>query len=423
VNQLVSSPATRRLALATAAFVVCAGLVAVVARDDTLRPGEVRLTVESGRAEIERAGGGLETVTRTAMLRTDDEVRVIEGTAHLELAGGARLEGRDARRAAGGVGGTELRIGPRIALLRGEMLAMAANGVSVDVAGTAVDLLPSPAGEAAARLARGYAVRVGVFRGEAVLDSAGQTRSIRALRRMDVPVLGRPPRLPRPLGVDPADPWDVRFLGAAITLGEQLDAKAAAFTSGLRDGRGRDADFYRTLLPDLAADGELQALLDQQRGRDQGELVVGAAISTLGQRASFRDRWRSVFEFRDAGADWGIVALDQGVTRDPLPATVPPASPGGDTGDGTGDGPGDGSDSGPDGDGGPPNGDGTPSPPTTSPPGSTPPVTAPPTTPPPTTPPPPGLIPETGVPEIDGLVDPVDELLCGIVGGTGCRPP
>jgi hypothetical protein len=49
-----------------------------------------------------------------------------------------------------------------------------------------------------------------------------------------------------------------------------------------------------------------------------GELLVGAAISTEGKRGRFAERWSQVFQFRDDGAAWGLVALDQQVNRSPL---------------------------------------------------------------------------------------------------------
>ncbi len=49
---------------------------------------------------------------------------------------------------------------------------------------------------------------------------------------------------------------------------------------------------------------------------------MGAAIVLEGTRGTFAERWAGVFGFRDEGAQWGLVALDQGVTRVPLLARV-----------------------------------------------------------------------------------------------------
>ena len=47
-----------------------------------------------------------------------------------------------------------------------------------------------------------------------------------------------------------------------------------------------------------------------------------AAITVQGKNGSFGDRWRSVFGFHTQGARWGLVALDQHVTRAPLLSSV-----------------------------------------------------------------------------------------------------
>ena len=75
------------------------------------------------------------------------------------------------------------------------------------------------------------------------------------------------------------------------------------------------------MLPGLVDDVDFTAtLLDGQR--PVGETLIGAAIVDLGRRGTFLERWASVFEFRDAGAAWGLVALDQGVDASPLLGAV-----------------------------------------------------------------------------------------------------
>ena len=41
-----------------------------------------------------------------------------------------------------------------------------------------------------------------------------------------------------------------------------------------------------------------------------------------GRRGTFRERWEAVFAFRAAGAAWGLVALDQGVSSAPVLDTI-----------------------------------------------------------------------------------------------------
>ena len=75
------------------------------------------------------------------------------------------------------------------------------------------------------------------------------------------------------------------------------------------------------MLPGLVDDvGFTAEVLDAKR--PVGDTLMGAAIVDLGRRGAFVERWASVFEFRDAGAAWGLVALDQGVDRSPLLGAV-----------------------------------------------------------------------------------------------------
>jgi hypothetical protein len=75
------------------------------------------------------------------------------------------------------------------------------------------------------------------------------------------------------------------------------------------------------LLPQLATEPAFDdAMVDPDRS--PGETLVGAVIVVLSQHGSFVDRWSSVFGFRDDGADWGLVAADQGVDRGPLLAEL-----------------------------------------------------------------------------------------------------
>ena len=56
---------------------------------------------------------------------------------------------------------------------------------------------------------------------------------------------------------------------------------------------------------------ELARLVDPDR--PAGDVLVGATISGLDRGGSYADRWRAAFRFRDAGATWGLVAMDRGV--------------------------------------------------------------------------------------------------------------
>ena len=132
---------------------------------------------------------------------------------------------------------------------------------------------------------------------------------------------GAVPDRPTPLAYDADDTWDRRFLSDAIELGNELEARSKGFSAQIDPADGRTVEFLLRLLPGLAAQPEFSpALFDA--GRAPGESLVGAAIALEGNRGTFAERWAGVFGFRGEGAQWGLVALDQGVSRAPLLAAV-----------------------------------------------------------------------------------------------------
>jgi hypothetical protein len=271
-----------------------------------------RLEVQ-GAAHVERAGGGRHVVTDRADLRAGDRVRVTDGTAHLRLDDGVAVE---LRAGAAGLEDSVVLLAEPPSLERGGALVTSGSAAGrVESAGTEVEV------SGAAKVTRALGVGVAVYDGLASVDSAGQERAIPALRQLLVPALGRPPRTPLPLEYDAADPWDRRYLAGAMEVGEQLEAMARGYTSNLAPGQGTTAAFYAALLPGLGSEtGYGQSLIDQ--ARPPGETLVGAAIADLGVRGSFVERWEATFGFRDQGAAWGLVALDQGVNRAPLLSAV-----------------------------------------------------------------------------------------------------
>lgn len=384
-----------------AALLAVAALGATGCSDGGPKRGEARLELD-GTAIVERRDGDQETVDDDTDLRAGDRVELTGGTGRLVLRDGVRMELREG---IGDAANSMVLMGTLPVLEAGDLLVSAPEESAVSAGGSTVVV-----DRGAARLSRALGVGVASYDGEVRLDSAGLERVVPALREMQVPALGRPPRAPRPLDYQPSDPWDRRFLGAAIDLGRTLEALASGYTQNLRQGEGRTPGFFRLVLPGLDDEPEFGAqLLDLDRA--PGETLVGAAITDLGRRGSFAERWTSVFEFRDAGAEWGLVALDQDVSGTPLlgvveeavgssPLAFAPATPSGGSGGGGAPAPGG-------------QAPGTP-PPTSPPPTTPPPTTPPPTTPPPTTPPP----PETPLsPVLDPVIEPVTDVVSGLVGG------
>lgn len=403
-------PAAKRVAIAAVVIVLVAGITAAATYDKAGIPaGGARLTT-TGVATVLRADGTrLDVRAASTSLSRGDVVQSVEGTMIIELSDGSTLEGRVGR---GEADATKLGITTPVDLQAGELLVASSKGERIDAGGNHLRLEGG-----IARFSRGLAVGVSTYRGVTAIDSAGQDRSVPALRQMDVSVLGRPPANARPLSVDPSDPWDLRYLGAAIDLTRTLGSLSRSFTGSLASTAGQTPGFYQLLLPGLANEAGFTSALFQRRvGQPQGDTLVGAAISMLGTRGGFEQRWAETFDFFDAGAEWGLVAMDQGVASDALVRAIEgaldrsplqlaqPAAPGLVPG----------------------TGGGAARPPTatvpTVPPGTTstsqpptsPQPTAPqPTVPPPTVPP----APPTGTPIVDQLVNTVGNLLGGLLGG------
>ena len=297
----------RRALIAVATL---ASLVALVAMPACSRGGsddrfELRL---SGRAEItgereRRVDAG------THRVEEGDTIEMIDGEGVLDLPGERSVFLR-----AGPDDATVVVVAAEPEIADGSAVVVAGEDTSVRVGD--VDLRV-PAG--AARVQRGLSVTVAMYAGSAEVRSAGRAfdGGLRALRQLSVPATGVLPREAVPLvyDQDAPDPWDLRFIGDAIDLGAELDEKSRGFTGQLPGARG-DAALLREALPPLAADVPLDGLLGEVE-RTPGESLVGAAIVVeTGDVGT--DRWSAVFGFRDAGAQWGLVALDQEVGRDGL---------------------------------------------------------------------------------------------------------
>lgn len=297
-----------RNALAVAAVaVLAAGVVAVAAGERGPEPGpeQARLEVD-GSATVTGLAGTTRTVTDDEVILDFGERVVLDaGSGILELAGGATYELRHREGT-----GTQLEVGSPVRLTAGDVLV--ADGFPAQVVLDTATLTAQGAlrVDAADTTASAYA---GLTR----VTGVGDVGELRGLRRL-VLVAGASPE---PVAFDGADPWDRRFLGEAIAFGERLEALARGYTNDLAPGAGRSVAFFRSVLPDLAEERELgDDLIDPSRS--PGETLVGAAITVQGRRGTFRERWQEVFAFRAAGAAWGLVALDQGVSAAPVLDTI-----------------------------------------------------------------------------------------------------
>ena len=295
---------------ATALVLACLGATALAACSrSTIQPGNARLSFDRARVQLASAGSGFKSVTDGATLRTGDRVRVVTGEAEMQLPRRARLLLRE---------GTQVIVGRQPTLTAGDAVAEVEDvPLTVRSAGSTATVH-----QGASRIRGGLALTAGVYEGSARVQSAGSSLDVPALRQAAIASFGVVPAAPSALEYSDTDQWDQRYLGVAIEIGRELQAKSDGFSSQLRTGEGMTPGFYDILLPDLpdraltgcpaALDGSLG------EGRRPGEVLVGTALALQGRTGSFSVRCKDAFAFRDDGATWGLVALDQSVRS--LPA-------------------------------------------------------------------------------------------------------
>ena len=298
----------RRPIMAVVATVTLAVVLAGCSSKST-PPVAGRLVVD-GQAEVLHPGEDRREVTGSRNLEAGDRVRVRQGTAVIELRDDRRFELRQ---------GSDLELLPREAtndilptLVAGDLLIVSdprplvvgANGAEISVHGDA-------------RVSRGVSLLVATYEGAAQLSAGGSTIAVPALRQASLPPTGTFPTKVSPLEYSSADGWDQRYLSDAMDLSNQLKGRSDGFTSQLGPTEGRSVNYFRELFPRLAAEPAFVASL-LNPARAPGGTLVGAAITLEGTRGTFAERWAAVFAFRDQGAEWGLVAMDQGVARVPL---------------------------------------------------------------------------------------------------------
>lgn len=292
------------LVLGAAVFLATSGDGGVSGRSSTARLEVTGTAVVEGPEGERRVGSGTHEVTLPGA------VQMVEGEAVLGLPAGGTMELRAGN---GSAEPSRVELDPAPALVGGDALVVAEDEdeVVVEAGGARLSLAGG-----AARLYRSTGATFAVYRGRAELSSGGRTLDggLPPLRQVVVPDAGLLPLAPSPLNIgDVPDPWDRRFLGEAIELRDQLEPLSTGLTTSLRADFSPDAQFFVTVLPGLLQEPAFDAaLLSGEQQRPVGEVVVGAAIALLGQGDPFEQRWREVFDLRSAGADWGIVVLDQG---------------------------------------------------------------------------------------------------------------
>jgi hypothetical protein len=280
-----------------------------------LRPGEARLVVSRGLVEVSVDGAPYVQASRDRILGSSDRVRVVSGSAVLELGRSSVAELREGS-AVMVSGGSD----PALVLETGDLLVEAPrNTVKVD-GGNA---LVSVAG--AAKLRRSSSLVAGVYEGSVLLQSEGQTLGVPRYRQAVAAGTGILPATPRPLDLRATDDWDRRMLGDVISLTEQLEFFGRGFESQLPVGAQVSPQFFKSVLPQLAAEPLTPAVL---AGRSAGENLIGLVLVGM-DRGDFNTRVGSIFGFRADGASWGLVAADRGLNPNPVLSGLESAAGGG----------------------------------------------------------------------------------------------
>lgn len=298
------------------AVVVAAMTLAVVlaACSSTSSPPAAGRLVVEGQAEVLHPGEDRREVTGSRDLTAGDRIRIRQGTAVIQLRDDRRFELRQ---------GSDLELLPREAtkdilptLIAGDLLVVSrSRPLVVSASGAGVSV------QGDARVSRGISLLVATYEGELQLSAGGATITVPALRQASLPPTGTFPTTLSPLEYSSADAWDQRYLSDAMDLSNQLNGRSDGFSSQLAPTEGRSVNYFRELFPRLAAEPAFTASL-LNPARAPGDTLVGAAITLEGTRGSFAERWAAVFAFRDQGAEWGLVAMDQGVPRVPLLAAI-----------------------------------------------------------------------------------------------------
>jgi hypothetical protein len=301
VNRTIIAPLSSAIIALMLAGLVVVGVDRV---ERGLRPGEARLVVSRGLVEVSVDGAPYVQASRDRILGSSDRVRVVRGSAVLELGRSSVAELREGS-AVMVSGGSD----PALVLETGDLLVEAPrNTVKVD-GGNA---LVSVAG--AAKLRRSSSLVAGVYEGSVLLQSEGQTLGVPRYRQAVAAGTGILPATPRPLDLRATDDWDRRMLGDVISLTEQLEFFGRGFESQLPVGAQVSPQFFKAVLPQLAADPLTPAVL---AGRSAGENLIGLVLVGM-DRGDFNTRVGSIFGFRADGASWGLVAADRGLNPNPV---------------------------------------------------------------------------------------------------------
>jgi hypothetical protein len=268
----------------------------------SVQPGEARLEVR-GIVEVSVDGLSFVRAEGSQILGHEDRVRVVDGTARLELPNSSMAELRAGSAVAIADGGDAALV-----LESGDLLVEAPRDtVEVD-GGTA---LISVVG--AAKLRRDASLAAGVYDGNVMLMRDATKFAVPRYRQAAAVGTGLLPDAPEPLALSRNDEWDRRMLPEVLDLDSQLGALGQSFENTLPAGAAVTPEVFGAMVPEVAASvtGPLLA------GRAPAENLIGLVLVAL-DKGEFKTRVERVFGFRSAGASWGLVAADRNLNPIPV---------------------------------------------------------------------------------------------------------
>jgi hypothetical protein len=305
LNRSVVAPLTSAILTVLIAGLVVAGVDSVDRQK--VQPGTARLE-PSGLVEVSVAGAPYVRAQHGRTLRANDQVRVIDGKAVLEL---GREGGQNSK--------VELRAGSvltihdknqptALSLDDGDLLVESGRGDTVGIdGGTAVMKVAG-----AAKLRRGVSLAAGVYTGTARFERNDQGLSVAQYRQAAVVGTGILPPAAEPLSLSPSDEWDRRMLGPVMALDEQLTLITRAFEADAPAAVGPET--YKHWVPRAAS---LPLTPELLTGRAVGENLIGVTLVAL-DKGDFASRFQAIFGFRAEGASWGLVAADRAINPNPV---------------------------------------------------------------------------------------------------------
>ena len=274
--------------------------------DGGLSAGDAATVADGSRAEFVLGDGDATVVEAGAVIPEGAQVRPVGGELRLEFRTGSARLSRDAE---------AVVTADRVTLERGEALIDSAGALSGAVDDTVA------AGQARYRLTSGLSARVGVYDGAVTVRRPAQEREVPALRELDLAAfrLG----VEEPLQYRADDAWDRDELGAAIAF----DGEAARLTRGMDVELGRrplKARFYRQFArpPVLSV---LTTHAPTARGGAYGppsDLLLTLFVAQAAAGGSVEPAVREVAGLRDAGARWGLIAVELEVSSGTVVAAI-----------------------------------------------------------------------------------------------------